>query len=71
MERGKEEEAVWAARWPQARYCLVIRGDTPTSHAFVNALISACIPIIISDAFIEEGMPFQDKVRGSGVCVCV
>ena len=69
VERGKVEEAVWAARWQDAKFCLVIRGDSPTSHAFSNALLSACIPVIISDAWVQVGMPFREKVRplyGSG-----
>eukprot|EP00457_Paulinella_chromatophora_P006764 gb/GEZN01006783.1/.p1 GENE.gb/GEZN01006783.1/~~gb/GEZN01006783.1/.p1 ORF type:complete len:501 (-),score=49.95 gb/GEZN01006783.1/:92-1594(-) len=41
-----------------SQFCLVIRGDSPTSHSFSRALGAGCIPIIISDPFEEVGMPF-------------
>ena len=40
----------------------MIRGDTPTSHAFYNAIAAACIPVVISDAFQLVGIPFKTKL---------
>ena len=49
----------WIKRWSRSKFCLVIRGDTPTSHSFYLALSSFCIPIIISDLFHLVGVPFN------------
>ena len=32
-----------------SKYCLVIRGDTPSSHALIRALRVGCLPVVISD----------------------
>eukprot|EP00448_Togula_jolla_P038834 CAMPEP_0170641842 /NCGR_PEP_ID=MMETSP0224-20130122/40998_1 /TAXON_ID=285029 /ORGANISM="Togula jolla, Strain CCCM 725" /LENGTH=472 /DNA_ID=CAMNT_0010972491 /DNA_START=39 /DNA_END=1458 /DNA_ORIENTATION=- len=42
----------------QAKFCLVIRGDTPSSHAFYDALAANCIPVIISDRWADVAVPF-------------
>ena len=42
---------VWREHFRQSKFALVIRGDTPSSHAFTNALFFGCIPVVISDAF--------------------
>ena len=47
----------WIQGWSDSKFCLIIRGDTPSSHAFTNALLSACIPIIINNHFVEVALP--------------
>jgi len=42
----------------QARYCLVIRGDTPSSHAFYDAIAASCVPVLVSDRFGDVATPF-------------
>eukprot|EP00747_Dinoflagellata_sp_TGD_P182731 gnl/TRDRNA2_/TRDRNA2_37089_c0_seq1.p1 gnl/TRDRNA2_/TRDRNA2_37089_c0~~gnl/TRDRNA2_/TRDRNA2_37089_c0_seq1.p1 ORF type:complete len:417 (+),score=27.49 gnl/TRDRNA2_/TRDRNA2_37089_c0_seq1:85-1335(+) len=42
----------------EAKFCLVIRGDTPTTHSLYDALAASCIPIVISDRFQAVGAPF-------------
>lgn len=32
-----------------SRFCLVVQGDTPSSHSFYDALAANCIPVVISD----------------------
>ena len=53
----------WVQGWKNSRFCLVIRGDTPTSHAFYNAIRSFCIPVIISDGFEDVGFPFRNRLN--------
>ena len=47
----------WLTAWATARWCLVMRGDTPTSHAFYNAIAGGCLPVVISDGFEAVGSP--------------
>jgi hypothetical protein len=53
----------WSHGWQNSRFCLVIRGDTPTTHAFYNAIRSFCIPVLISDGFEAVGLPFRTKLN--------
>jgi carbamoyltransferase len=54
----------WIEGWRRSRFCFVVRGDTPSSHSFANALMSNCLPIIVSDHFDEVALPFG-RGRGS------
>jgi hypothetical protein len=49
----------WLAGWSQSKFCLVIRGDTPSTHAFYSAIRSGCIPVVISDMLQYVGLPFM------------
>ena len=40
----------------QSKYCIVPRGDSPSSKRFYDAIMYGCIPIIISDGF---DLPFD------------
>ena len=52
----------WLAGWSDSKFCLVIRGDTPSSHAFSNAIAGGCIPVIISSYFEQVALPFNTTV---------
>lgn len=41
--------ASWYRDMSSAKFCLVIRGDTPHTHALLRAVQVGCIPVIISD----------------------
>ncbi|CAI5507676.1 unnamed protein product [Closterium sp. Naga37s-1] len=43
----------------RAKYCLVPRGDTSSSCRLFDAMLSGCIPVIISDALDP---PFEDAI---------
>lgn len=45
-----------------ARFCLVIRGDNPLSHALLRSVRVGCIPVVISDC-----LPLYAPVLSSGV----
>ena len=40
-----------------ATFCLVLRGDTPTSRRLFDAIVAGCIPVIISDG--KHFLPFE------------
>ena len=43
---GGEE---WEREFKDSKFCLMIRGDSPHSHALVRSIRVGCIPVIISD----------------------
>jgi len=44
-----------------ATFCFVPRGDTPSSRRLFDAIISGCLPVIISDA-IDIHLPFSSTI---------
>jgi hypothetical protein len=53
----------WYNNIINSKYVLVVRGDTPGSHSFINAIVAGCIPIIISDSFQYCSTPFNDVIK--------
>eukprot|EP00927_Polykrikos_kofoidii_P056417 TRINITY_DN50534_c0_g1_i1.p1 TRINITY_DN50534_c0_g1~~TRINITY_DN50534_c0_g1_i1.p1 ORF type:complete len:459 (-),score=76.43 TRINITY_DN50534_c0_g1_i1:83-1459(-) len=47
-----------------AKFCLVIRGDTPSTHALYDALAANCIPVLISDRWPVVAKPFSSGPFG-------
>jgi hypothetical protein len=39
----------WLEKYTSSRFCMVIRGDNPTSRAHLRAVKVGCIPIVVSD----------------------
>jgi Exostosin family len=59
----------WLKGWAKSKFALIVRGDTPGTTAFVNAIAAGCIPVIISDGFEKVVMPFKDDLDLAGFSV--
>lgn len=55
----KEE---WVADFTSSKFCLVIRSDTPHSHALLYALRAGCIPVIVSDDYPLYAPTFKSSL---------
>lgn len=42
---------VWVDEFTDSKFCLVLRGDSPNSHALLRSVRAGCLPIIISDTY--------------------
>ncbi|XVF50125.1 hypothetical protein PTKIN_Ptkin04bG0070100 [Pterospermum kingtungense] len=51
-----------------SKFCLNIAGDTPSSNRLFDAIVSHCVPVIISD---EIELPFEDVIDYSEFCIFV
>ncbi|KAL8489040.1 hypothetical protein ACS0TY_025082 [Phlomoides rotata] len=51
-----------------SRFCLNIAGDTPSSNRLFDAIVSHCVPVIISD---EIELPYEDILDYSEFCIFV
>ncbi|KAI4335995.1 hypothetical protein L6164_014577 [Bauhinia variegata] len=51
-----------------SKFCLNIAGDTPSSNRLFDAIVSHCVPVIISD---EIELPFEDVLDYSEFCLFV
>lgn len=47
------------------RFCLVIRGDTPSTHGFYDSVAANCIPILVSDRFDDVARPLAHGSNGT------
>mmetsp|Transcript_81391 Transcript_81391/g.226697 ORF Transcript_81391/g.226697 Transcript_81391/m.226697 type:complete len:555 (+) Transcript_81391:125-1789(+) len=47
-----------------SKFCLVMRGDTPSTHSFYDALAASCVPILVSDRWPLVGKPFAGGKNG-------
>lgn len=52
----------WLEAWSASKFSLIVRGDTPGTTSFVNAVAFGCIPVIISDAFEKVVFPFKQHL---------
>lgn len=51
-----------------SKFCLNIAGDTPSSNRLFDAIVSHCVPVIISD---EIELPFEDVLDYSEFSVFI
>ena len=51
-----------------SKFCLNIAGDTPSSNRLFDAIVSHCVPVVISD---DIELPFEDVLDYSEFCVFV
>eukprot|EP00252_Welwitschia_mirabilis_P008728 TRINITY_DN20848_c0_g1_i1.p1 TRINITY_DN20848_c0_g1~~TRINITY_DN20848_c0_g1_i1.p1 ORF type:complete len:509 (-),score=66.42 TRINITY_DN20848_c0_g1_i1:16-1542(-) len=51
-----------------SKFCLNIAGDTPSSNRLFDAIVSHCVPVIISD---EIELPYEDVLDYTEFCVFV
>lgn len=51
-----------------SKFCLNIAGDTPSSNRLFDAIVSHCVPVVVSD---DIELPFEDVLDYSDFCVFV
>lgn len=61
---GRTSVSRYAAELHESKFCLVVRGDTPSSHAFYDALAAGCIPVLVSDRWGSLAAPFAHGHAG-------
>ena len=62
-DEGLKQQSAMLMR--RAKYCLVPRGDTPSSSRFYDAVACGCVPVVISDAFELAFAPPPSTEHGS------
>ena len=53
----------WLRDFSSSKFCLVMRGDDPQSHALLRAVKVGCIPVVVSDAFPEYAPTLRSSVN--------
>lgn len=52
----------WLEHFSSSKFCLVIRGDSPETHAFFHSIRCGCIPVVISDWYPDFAGPFKSTL---------
>ncbi len=61
----------WKKEYADSKFCLVVRGDTPHSHALFNAVKVGCIPVVISDWYPFYAPPFPTILDMRDFCIFI
>jgi Exostosin family len=61
----------WMREFPRSKFCLAIRGDTPHTHALLNAVKVGCIPVVISDLYPVFAPSFPSTLRMEEFCIFI
>lgn len=56
------EHEEWISHFTNSKFCLVIRGDLPPSHALERSIRVGCIPVIISDLVPKYTSPLKSTL---------
>jgi hypothetical protein len=61
----------WRQGYCNSKFCLVIRGDTPHSHALLRSVRAGCIPVVVSDYYPRYGAPFKSSLNFSDFTILI
>ena len=61
----------WSKKFGNSKFCLVIRGDTPSSKALLRAIRVGCIPVIISDIYNRYAPSYKTTLNMSDYAIFV
>jgi hypothetical protein len=61
----------WLREFSSSQFCLAIRGDTPHTHALLNAVKVGCIPVVISDFYPLFAPSFPSTLNMEDYCVFI
>ena len=59
----------WLREFSSSKFCAAIRGDTPHTHALLNAVKLGCIPVIVSDFYPMYAPSFPSTLKMEDYCV--
>lgn len=61
----------WVEGIMSSKFCLVVRGDTPHSHALFAAVRAGCIPVVVSDYYSTYAPPFKSSLTMEDFCIFI
>jgi hypothetical protein len=61
----------WLKEFTDSQFCLAIRGDTPHTHALLNAVKVGCIPVVVSDFYPLFAPTFASSLKMEDYCIVI
>ena len=68
---GLKDPDEWLREYQDSKFCLIIRGDSPHSHALWRAIRVGCIPVIAADSLPIYAPMFKSTLNMSEYAVVV
>ncbi len=70
LERAQKLAESYVQGMLDAKGCLVVEGDTPTTRRLFDAMAAGCVPVIVSD-MIKKHLPFTTQVPWDRIAIWV
>jgi hypothetical protein len=61
----------WLKEFTDSQFCLAIRGDTPHTHALLNAVKVGCIPVVVSNFYPLFAPTFASSLKMKDFCIFI
>jgi len=61
----------WLEDITSSKFCLIVRGDTPHSHALLRAVRVGCMPVIVSDLYSRFAPTLPSTLDLTDFCIIV
>jgi hypothetical protein len=65
------EKEQWLQDFSDSKFCLVVRGDIPHSHALLRAVKAGCIPVVVSDLYEYYAPTFRSSLDMRDFCIFI
>ena len=65
------DSSEWGRRLISSKFCLVIRGDDPGSHALYRSVKVGCIPVVVSDAYPDYSPAMPSILNIEDYCIFI
>ena len=65
------EKEQWLRDFADSKFCLVVRGDIPHSHALLRAVKAGCIPVVVSDLYEYYAPTFRSSLNMRDFCIFI
>lgn len=65
------EKEEWLHHFSSSKFCLIVRGDDPKSHALLRAVKVGCIPVVVSDAYPDYAPTLKSSINMHEYCIFI
>jgi len=64
-------KAKWRRQFRRSKFCLVTRGDDPSTHALLRSVKLGCIPVVVSDAYSSYAPSLSLSISMDDYCLFI
>jgi len=64
-------KTTWEEHFQSSKFCLVTRGDDPSTHALLRSVRVGCIPVVVSDAYLLYAPSMPHSLSMQDYCIFI
>lgn len=64
-------KATWEEHFQNSKFCLVTRGDDPSTHALLRSVRVGCVPVVVSDAYPLYAPSMPHSISMHDYCIFI